>query len=117
MADVVVFLSVWSSKTMSISIKSIRYITDQRVCLKINGSLFGEGANTGSLAGTSQYLLKQNISAICCANLQMTPSSNELSISNFFISIINLTVSRGSEVENICCAPEFPPELQSGAAV
>ena len=58
--DVVVFRSVWSSQTKSISIKIIRYITDQRVCLKINASLFGGSAvNTGSLAGASQYLFKK----------------------------------------------------------
>lgn len=34
-------------------------------------------------------------------------------ITNFLISIINLTVSRAlKETENICCIPEFPVELQ-----
>ena len=50
---------------MSISIEITRDITDQRVCLKINASLFGESANTGSLAVISQYLLKKTSRPVC----------------------------------------------------
>lgn len=102
MADVVVFLSVWSSKTMSISIKIIRYITDQRVCLKINVCLFGEGAKTREVLPALANICSSKTSRLFVIVVQIKKRRHRLMttrqfITNFLISIINLTVSRAFE--------------------
>jgi len=66
MADVDVFRSVWSSQTISISTKIIKYITAQRVCLKINASLFDESANTGSLAALANICSRKHLDHLSC---------------------------------------------------
>lgn len=114
MADVVVFRSVWSSQTISISTKIIRYITAQRVCLKINASLFDESANTGSLAALANICSRKHLdhSYLQIKTWRHRQITTWQFITNFLISIINLTRSRAFEIENICCIPEFPAQLQ-----